>query len=64
MENLITVLGILVIVVLVIVAGPIFTIMSLNTLFGMSIALTWKTWLSAAWLAGLVVASASNRKSN
>lgn len=45
----------LVLIVLLLVGlGPMLTIWSLNLLFGLTIALTFKTWFAAAWLGGLV----------
>lgn len=35
---------------LLIIAGPFLTIAAVNTLFGMSIAYTFPTWLSVSWL--------------
>jgi len=42
------------IVVLCIVFGPLAVIWALNTLFGLTIAYTFKTWLAALMLAGIV----------
>lgn len=44
--------------------GPVFTIMSLNLLFGLSIPLTFFTWLSTFWLTLLFggAASAASKK--
>lgn len=56
-------MGIVLVILLVlalITMGPIFTIWSLNTLFGLGIPLTIWTWLSALWL-GMVVASTQVR---
>ena len=49
-------LGITGLVILLIVlsgAGPILTIMSINTLFSLNIAINFWTWLSTVWLFGL-----------
>lgn len=44
---------------LALVVGPVFTIWSLNLLFGLTIPVTLKTWLSALWLAAVVKAATS-----
>lgn len=44
------VLGIVAFVLLMIVFGPFVSIWSLNTLFGLGIAYTFKTWLAAIWI--------------
>jgi hypothetical protein len=41
-------------VLVLIVVGPMFTIWSLNCLFGLGIPLTITTWASTLWLAGVV----------
>ena len=46
----VVVIGALVVLLAVIIAGPLLTIASLNTLFGLNIAYTVWTWLSVAWL--------------
>ena len=46
----VAIIGALVVLLAVIIAGPILTIASLNTLFGLNIAYTAWTWLSVAWL--------------
>ena len=46
----VAVIGALVVLLAVIIAGPLLTIASLNTLFGLNIAYTVWTWLSVAWL--------------
>lgn len=51
-------------IVVWIVLGPIFTIWSLNLVFGLEIPLTFWTWLSVVWLV-LVIRSrnpSTNRK--
>jgi hypothetical protein len=53
--NAFTVLGIIVLVILLIILGPLLTIWSLNTLFPvLAIPYTLQTWAAAAILAGLV----------
>jgi hypothetical protein len=41
--------------------GPVFTIMALNKVFGMTLVLDFYTWLSVFWLQALLVASASTK---
>lgn len=42
--------------------GPVFTIMALNTLFGLGIGLTIWTWLSTFWLTLIITAAARTNK--
>ena len=46
--------GIVVLLVILIGLGPILTLMSINTLFGLNIAINFWTWLSVVWL-GIVL---------
>ena len=46
----VVVIGALVVLLGVIIAGPLLTIASLNTLFGLNIAYTLYTYLSIVWL--------------
>jgi hypothetical protein len=46
----VAVIGALVVLLAVIIAGPLLTIISLNTLFGLNIAYTVYTYLSVMWL--------------
>ena len=46
--------GILVLIVIIVVLGPLLTIWSLNTLFGFKIAYSFWTWFATAWLATVV----------
>ena len=46
----VAVVGALVVLLAVIIAGPMLTIASLNTLFGVNIAYTLYTYLSVMWL--------------
>lgn len=53
MKNSATVLSMSVFIVLLIFLlglGPVLTILSMNALFGLSIALSFGTWLSVFWL--------------
>jgi hypothetical protein len=52
------IIAVLIIVLLLLVFGPILTIWSLNTLFGLAIPYTFKTWFAALFLAGVVSGSA------
>ena len=63
----VAVIGALVVLLAVIIAGPLLTIASLNTLFGLNIAYTLYTYLSVMWLnittfGGLSVAIRSLKK--
>ena len=63
----VAVIGALVVLLGVIIAGPLLTITSLNTLFGLNIAYTVWTYLSVMWLnlatfGGLGVAIRSLKK--
>ena len=46
----VAIIGALVVLLAVIIAGPLLTIASLNTLFGLNIAYTVYTYLSIVWL--------------
>ena len=46
----VAIIGALVVLLGVIIACPLLTIASLNTLFGLNIAYTLWTWLSVVWL--------------
>ena len=46
----VAIIGALVVLLAVIIAGPLKTIVSLNTLFGLNIAYTVYTYLSVMWL--------------
>ena len=46
----VAVIGAFVVLLAVIIAGPLLTIASLNTLFGLNIAYTVYTYLSVMWL--------------
>lgn len=43
-------LSVVVTLLVVVTAGPFFTIWSLNTLFGLEIGYTFKTWCAVLWL--------------
>ena len=46
----VAIIGALVALLAVILVGPLLTIASLNTLFGLNIAYTFSTYLSVMWL--------------
>ena len=46
----VAIIGALVVLLGAIIAGPLLTIASLNTLFGLNIAYTFSTYLSVMWL--------------
>ena len=48
------------IVVLLLVFGPFLAIWSMNTLFGLGIAYTLKTWLAALILVGIVCGASAS----
>lgn len=63
----VAIVGALVVLLAVIIAGPLLTITSLNTLFGLNIAYTLGTYFSVMWLnittfGGLSVAIRSLKK--
>lgn len=61
-----TVIFLIFVLILLIILGPLATIWSLNTLFGLSIAYTFWTWLAMVWLSmvtfGSVTSSIRNKK--
>lgn len=46
--------GLIILLIVLIGVGPILTIMSINALFGLNIAINFWTWLSVVWL-GIVL---------
>lgn len=46
--------GFVILLIVLIGVGPILTLMSINTLFGLNIAINFWTWLSVVWL-GIVL---------
>lgn len=54
MKEALGITGIVVLLVILIGLGPILTIMSINALFGLNIAINFWTWLACAWLCMLV----------
>jgi hypothetical protein len=55
---------IFVIAILLIIFGPFLSIWAVNTLFGLTIPFTLKTWFAALVLGGLVSGRAGSRSSN
>jgi hypothetical protein len=55
-------LGIAAIVALVVIGGPLAIIWALNTLFGFGIGFTFKTWLAAFILGGVVSTPGSSSR--
>ena len=53
MKELLGITGLVILLIVLIGVGPILTIMSINTLFGLNIAINFWTWLSTVWLFGL-----------
>jgi len=65
MSDWIKIIGLIVLIILLVVFSPLITIWSLNTLFSLSIAYTFWTWLATAWLSLVTfgsVTSAINKK--
>jgi len=54
MSELIGGIGVVVLMLIAVAFGPIFTIWAVNLLFGLTIPVTFYTWLSAFWLAAVV----------
>ncbi len=54
MKEALGITGIVVLLVILIGLGPILTLMSINTLFGLNIAINFWTWLSVVWI-GIVL---------
>ena len=51
----------IVIIGLMILIGPVFTIMALNKVFGMGLAIDFWTWLSVFWIQGLLITKVSTK---
>ena len=54
MKEALGIAGIVVLLVILIGLSPILTIMSINALFGLNIAINFWTWLACAWLCMLI----------
>ena len=55
-----TAIGVVLLIVALIVFGPLATIWSLNTLFGLGIAYTFWTWLATVWLSMVTFGSVTS----
>jgi len=56
MKDGFTALTLIVLIIVLIIAGPVFTIMALNTLFpSLAIPVSFWTWLSVAWLQAITI---------
>lgn len=53
-------IGLILLAVVLIIFGPLITIWSLNTLFGLGIAYSFWTWLATAWLSLVTFGSVSS----
>ena len=62
MKEALGMVGLIFLMVVLIGIGPILTLMSINTLFGLNIAYNLATWASAAWLC-LLLGNAAVKKS-
>ncbi len=62
MSDIVKVIAILLLIVVLIAFGPIFSILSLNTLFKLDIPVNFGTWLAALWLGMFVAAAKSSPK--
>ena len=54
MKEVLGITGIIVLLVILIGLGPILTLLSVNLLFGLNIAINFWTWLACAWLCMLI----------
>jgi len=62
MKETLGITGLIILIIVLIGAGPLITIWSMNTLFSLNIVYNFWTWLSVAWL-GLVFAPMKSKKS-
>jgi hypothetical protein len=56
--------GLVLTIFILISIGPIFTIWSLNTIFGLNIPLNFYTWVSMAWLLLILNQRSVNKNSS
>ena len=61
-NKLVAALIIITLIIGLIILSPMFTIVALNTLFGLGIAMNFWTWLSMFWLQMLLVGGYSSTK--
>ena len=64
MKEALGITGLVILLIVLIGAGPILTIVSINTLFGLNIAINFWTWLACVWLCLLVNGKTINRNKN
>lgn len=57
------IVALVLLIIVLVVTGPLITIWSLNTLFGLGIAYTFWTWLAMAWI-GAVLSAKIGQKSS
>ena len=55
MTDLVKIAGLIILIILLVVFGPLMTIWALNTVFGLNIAYTFWTWLGTLILQATVV---------
>ena len=61
MENFLKA-GLIIAVLAVVILSPLAVVWALNTLFGLTIAYTWQTWLAVLLLAGVVKTNVTIKK--
>ena len=54
MKEVLGITGIVILLVILIGLGPILTLLSVNLLFGLNIAINFWSWLACAWLCMLI----------
>jgi hypothetical protein len=57
-------IGLILLVILLVIFGPLVTIWSLNTLFALGIEYTFWTWLATVWLSFVTFGSVANSVRN
>lgn len=62
MSDIVKLVLILMLIVVLIAFGPIFSILSLNALFKLAIPVNFGTWLAALWLGMMVAAAKTSSK--
>ena len=56
--NALMIVGTVLLAIALVILGPIFTILAINTLFNTSIAYTFGTWCASFWLTAVFAGSA------
>ena len=65
MKSIVTILGVISLIVVLVVAGPLLTIWALNTLFpALAIPYTLSTWLAALLLGALISPTIKVKRQN